>query len=157
VKKPGARAKKPVIPPTNRPEPPPQRETLARARVIEAICERISQGTPVRHAAALEGMPKATLYRLMTDDESVGAAVERAQATAAEAWRKDFLVAAGGGMEGANANALLHFGARQWPQEYGETKRLELSGPEGGKLEAAISVTIEQATKAAAGESPEEA
>ena len=135
--------KKAKIPETN---PPPAVDTRARAR-LEAICGRIAEGTPTSHACALERVPRSSFYKLLEEDEAARVEVDDARAQASETARQHLrtLIAEGVG----TASTLLHYMARQWPQEYAETKRVEITGAEGGPQKHDVRLSIGDATDGA--------
>lgn len=109
----------------------------SRARAaLPAICERLRGGTPVNHAAALEGVPRSSFYALLDADEDAQTLVTAARAEAAERLRANVVQLAQGGedVRGSNPNVLLHLMERLYPDTYVPPKQRveqELSGPGG--------------------------
>lgn len=89
---------------------------------------------------------------MLDADEEVRTDVEKARATGAEVYRGSIVSIASGGVEGGNANVLLHLMERLYPDDYAPPKtRTEVSGPEGKPQEHAVTVTIETAKRIARG------
>jgi hypothetical protein len=130
----------------------------SRAReALDAICERLREGTPINHACALEGVPRRSFYDLMEASEESRLAVDAARAYGAEQYRRDLvdIVTTGGKSERSNGNVLLHLMERLYPDEYRPApQRVENSGPDGGAQRHEVAVTIEQASAGARGEEP---
>jgi hypothetical protein len=101
----------------------------SRARgVIDAVCERIRGGTPIKNAFALEGVPKRTAYDLMERDESVRDAVDMARAVASERRREMF--------EASPSAPWLHYMQTLDPENFPKpTDRIENTGKDGGAIE----------------------
>lgn len=131
-------------PPMQKPPPPAYSADVgdrSRGEVLIAICARIVDGTPIAHAAALEGVPKRTLYDWMAADESgmTRASIDAARAAGAERYRAQLeqLI----GRDRKAANVLLHLMSTLYPDEYAPApKKLEHSGPNGGPQEHSLKV-----------------
>jgi hypothetical protein len=132
----------------------PAGPSRARDR-LEAICARIANRTPVKHACALEGVAKSSFYWLRDNDPEAELMIARAQAEASEARRIELeQVALGNVPEGVspNANVLLHLLERSDPDNYAPPpKRVEQSGPNGHPIETrnehAITVAPDEVMK----------
>jgi hypothetical protein len=116
------------------------------AETLERICERIRKGTPVNHAAALEGWPKQRFYEWLGDDQEARDAVDSARAEGAEGYREQVReLAAFGGPQGSNPNVLLHLMERLYPDEYSPPKtriEQEVSGRDGAPQEHHVSMDV---------------
>ena len=130
-------------------EPPMEPRARARTRqeIAEALAALLVDGTPISHACHIEGVPESTYHLWKTEDPGFARVVLRARALAAEDARRELraLVRDGVGTAGTH----LHYMARSWPQEYAETKRVELSGPEGGPQKHDVRLSIGDATDGA--------
>lgn len=99
--------------------------SLARARdrdaIVDAACQRIRNGTPIRNAFLLEDVPESTAHDWLTENEGWRLKVDKARAEASEARRIRF--------EEDPSNPFLHFMRGQDPKAFPEpAKEIALSG-----------------------------
>lgn len=133
-----ARKKAGKKPTGKKPGRPP---THDRAAVMARVCERVSAGQLVKHAAELEGVNAATVRGWAAEDAELGALYARAREAQAHAMAEEALAIADSGMANDSpmtsdyVSALrLRVDTRKWlaskiaPRSYGEKLTTEHTG-----------------------------
>lgn len=121
--------------------PPPPRESMQivlSSEVQEQICERLSEGEPLRTICADPAFPSySTVNRLRARDAAFGEMVERARLAGIESLAEDIIRIADTERDPNKAKVMID--ARKWlaaklmPRKYGE--RLELTGDLGSNAD----------------------
>ena len=136
--------------------------------IVDEICERIALGESVRQICMLEDMiDEATFYRWLLKHEEMREKYACAKAAQADRFNEELIEIADDGRndwierenqrtgqtfialnEEAIARAKLRVETRKWlmgkhkPKKYGDFQRTEISGVDGGPVEAKTEVTI---------------
>ena len=115
--------------------------------IAEQICDRLIEGESMRQICATDGFPsRSSLLRWMADDESFEAKCARARTMQADLMDDKILETAESCTEANCQSSKVKISAYQWrasklaPKKYGDKVSAELTGPDGGPIQAAILV-----------------
>jgi hypothetical protein len=109
--------------------------------VLEAILDRLADGTPYRHACLLEDIHPTSLDEMRAKHSEIGNLVDRARAMGAENLRQRLLSGAASELKTCRTYEWLL--ERQYPRDFGPpVSKQEISGPEGAPVESKTKLEI---------------
>jgi len=109
--------------------------------VLDAICDRLAEGSPLGPACYLEGVAPQSLRELGQRNPGVALQVEQARAKGSEALRNKLM--AGAASELKTCRTYEWMLERLHPRDYGPpVSKQEISGPEGAPVESKTKLEI---------------
>lgn len=120
-----------------------------RGAVVQEVCEHVREGLDVTSACGLAMVPYRTIRTWMQRYEWVQLRIDHARGTDARELVLALRDAAAADAGNATKRAMWEL-ERKHPLGWGSRAALEVSGPEGGAQEHAITITLAEAERIAA-------
>jgi hypothetical protein len=128
------------------------RPSTYNAQAVETICEMVATGVPVHRIPEHEGMPaESTIYLWLQAHPEFSEKYAHAKSRLADRFAAEVVTIADEAdpttMKGIE-HARTRMDARKWasgklaPKKYGEWKRTEVTGADGGAIETATRVDL---------------
>lgn len=121
---------------------PGGRPTLYRPEYCELAVELGAQGKSYAQIGAAIGVARKTLYEWADQFPEFRDAIARARDLALAWWEEQAHIGMWESPEGARLNPQLwsRSMAARFPDDYRESKKTEISGPDGGPVQASVTI-----------------